>query len=101
VVVRPTPDARVESGDEGSLVTATVGVDEFLHLFQVPLLSLEAGLDDNLIAPFATMLAGFKLPDREAEKVKTRIAFVFVERVSDAGFAGLEGQPHFGQPFFG
>ena len=81
MVVCPAPDARVEGGDEGGLVTSMLGVDEFMQLFQVTLLSFEAGLDDALVATFAVMFAHPDLPDGEAEKVNTCAGFVFVVRV--------------------
>lgn len=101
MVVCPAPDAWVEGSNEGGLVTTPLSVDEFFHLFQMTLLSLEAGFDDYLISPFAVMFSHHKLPDSETEEVKTCMAFMLIERVSDVGFAGLEGQPHFGQPVFG
>ena len=101
IVVCPAPDARVQGRNESRLVTPAMGVDKFLHSFQMTLLRLEAWLEDGLVAPFAVMLANCELPDSEAKEVKTCAAFVLVECVRDAGFAGFEGQPHFSQPFFG
>src|SRR3990170_172009 len=77
-----------------------MSVDELLHSFQMTLLRLDTWFDDGLVAPFAAMLTNCELPDSEAKEVKTCAAFVFVERVRDAGFAGFEGQSHFGQPLF-
>jgi len=100
IVVCPAPDARVQGCHEGRLVAPAMGVDEFLHPLQMTLLRLDAWLDDCFVASFAAVLANFKLPDREAQEIETYAAFVFVECVRDAGFAGFEGQSHFGQPLF-
>jgi len=100
MVVRPAPDTRVECGDEGGLVAAAMGAGEFFHLFQVTLLRFATGLDDDFVAPFAAVFPNRKLPNGEAEKVKTGAAFVFVERMGDVGFGGFQDQSHFGQPFF-
>ena len=56
MVVRPTPDARIECGDERGLVAAAMGADECFHLFQMTLLSFYAWPDDDLEATFAVML---------------------------------------------
>ena len=101
MVVCPAPDSWVEGSNEGGLVTAPLCVDEFFHLFQMPLLSLDAGFDDYLISPFAVMSTHFELPNCEAEEVKTCVAFVLMECVGNVGFAGFEGQPYFSQPIFG
>ncbi len=53
MVVHPAPDARVEGGDEGGLVTPAMGADEGFHLFQVALLRCAAGFEDHFVALFA------------------------------------------------
>ncbi len=57
MVVCPTPYTRIEGGDEGGLITAPLGVDEFFDLFQVTLLGFEAGFDEDFAASFAVMFA--------------------------------------------
>ena len=96
VVVRPSPDARVECGNERSLVTPAMGLNESFHLFQVTRLCPFTWLDDYLVAFFAVMLAHRELTYSEAKKVKPYVTFVFVERVCDVGFAGFQGQSDFG-----
>ena len=83
MVVCPASYPRVEGGDEGGLIAAAMGADESFHLFHVTLLCLDAGLDDDLVATFAAMLANQKLPDGEAEKVKARSPFMLIKRVGD------------------
>ena len=96
MVVRPTPNTRVEGGDERSLVTPARGSNESFHLFQVTPLGLLTWLDDDLVAFFAVMFAHRKLTYGEAKKVKPDVTFVFVERVCDVGLAGFQGQSDFG-----
>lgn len=101
MIVCPSPDTRVECGDEGGLVTATVGVDEFLQPLQVTLLGFGTGFDERFVAPFAALFACRELADGKTEEVKTGAAFVFMQCVGDVGFAGLESQSDACQPLFG
>jgi len=94
MVVRPSPDARVECGDERSLIAPAMGSNESFHLFQVTRLCPLTWLDDDLIAFFAVVFAHRKLTYGEAQKVKPHMAFVFIERVCDVGFGGFQGQSH-------
>jgi hypothetical protein len=100
IVVCPASAARVQGRDESRLVISAMGVDELLHPFQMTLLRFNAWLDDGLVAPLAAMLANCKAPNSEAKEVRTCVAFVFVKRVCDAGFAGFEGQSHFSEAMF-
>ena len=58
------------------------------------LLSLEAGLDDNLVASFAVMFARLELPDGETEEVKTCATFVFIAEPILGLHLGAEPQKH-------
>ena len=40
------------------------------------------------------------MPDCEAEEVKAYAPFVFIERVGEVSFCGLQGQSHFSEPAF-
>ena len=101
VVQRPAANDRIECSDDRGLWCASVLADDRLSLTQVSFTRFFAGLDERLetrLTPERTgvILAYPMLPDAEAGKVKADMPFVRVERVGDAGFAGLELQSHLG-----
>jgi hypothetical protein len=109
VEVRPSDNNRIEHRDESRLRGGPVSSDDLTRRLEVAMLGGLAGLYKGFEAESVSMrgfpgtiLARWKLPNREAEEVESRSCFSErLQGMYDAGFLELQLQPYAIQPLRG
>ena len=90
----------VKLSQQGSLVTASVFVNDFGHFSEVTLLGEFARFAESLVTETSVTIAHLELAQGETEEVKANIALLLGKRVGNAGLGSLEIQSERCQPWF-
>ena len=93
----PTSDHRIETCDQGGLVSASMLSDDLLESLRMSLNSFLTGFDEGFESQFpsayvfASMsFSSLELTYVEAQEIETHLSVVRCQSVGDSGFAGFQ-----------